>query len=359
MVSGQTRFRGKGPLFALDVASGEQLWTHDFGDVSAVGQASVVNCRIYIQNSAGMAGLPSRIWSLRADTGEPVWSRIVPSQLDRYGAPAVDENRVYVNAGSYGGLFAYARMNGTELFRDMTVGQSGQWVAALHGADVYTLVGGNLRRHTASTGAVLDTISVKGSSIAPAQVVGPVLSAEGIAYFVVRPTLYAFELSTKKLLWSQAANLSGMPALAEGRVLAFDSQLLSSFDAKTGALQWRSLEAEGLVQAPVVAAGYAYASSESATYAFDLRDGSVVWKANFGGWLSIGRGHLFIAGADGILHSYRLTQPGTADLDAGTPDAGAPDAGASDADASDTGASDADASDADASDTGAPELHGG
>lgn len=307
--SGETRFRGHGPLFALDLETGKTLWSYDFGDVSSVGQPTVVDCRVYVQQSKGVTSIPSRLWSIQADSGEAIWSRSFPSQWQTFWSPTVTASGVYVNAGTNGGLFGFARSSGSPMFQNLELGQVDRWAAASHGTDIYTFVGGKLRRHAATSGAVLDTISVTTSQTGYSGFTAPVFSPEGVAYLVAAPRIYAFEATSRLLLWSYAANVSGMPALADGRLLAFDSQLLTSFDAATGAVQWQSLDAEGLLRAPVVAAGFAYAASATTTYAVDLRDGSVVWQADVGGWLSIGGGRLFIAGADGILHSYLLSQP--------------------------------------------------
>jgi outer membrane protein assembly factor BamB len=309
-VSGQTPYGRQGPLLALDLDTGETLWKYDFGAVSMVGQATLANCRAYVQSSTGGSSpTSSRVWAIRADTGEAVWSRVVPQQWNNAWSPAVTAEGVYLNAPT-GGLSGFARKTGVQLFRSTEPTQaSGPWVVAVSGPDLYTFVTGKLRRHDAKNGNVLDTISVKWSSSVNTPVSTPVLSAEGVVYLAAPPTLYAFEAISKRLLWSYAANVSGTPALAEGRVLTFDSQLLTSLDANTGAMQWRNLDVEGLVQAPVVAAGYAYAASKTTTYALDLRDGSVAWSAKVSGALSVGGGRLFVAGSDGILHSYVLTQP--------------------------------------------------
>jgi outer membrane protein assembly factor BamB len=309
-VSGQTKYGGKGPLFALDLDTGATLWKYDFGAVSGVGQASAVNCRLYVQSSAGgNSPSSSRVWAIRADTGEAIWSRAVGSQWSNSWSPAVTADGVYFNAPT-GGLSGVARKSGVQLFPGTGSTDSfSQWAAANHGPDLYTYVAGKLQRQDALRGSVLDTINVKWNSSSTSVVSTAVFSPEGVVYLVAPPTLYAFEAISKRLLWSYGANVSGMPALADGRVLALDSQLLSSFDAKTGDLQWRNLDVEGLVQTPVVAAGYAYAASKTTTYALDLRDGSVAWSAKVSGSLSIGGGRLFVASGDGILHSYVLTQP--------------------------------------------------
>jgi outer membrane protein assembly factor BamB len=306
-VSGQTRSRGKGPLFALDPKTGTPLWSHDFGNVSGVGQPTAFHCRVYVQHGGG--SMPSRIWSLKADSGDALWSRPFAAQWDSHLSPTVTESSIYVQGGSTGGLQAFARANGELLFQSMAgQTQSSAWVAAAYGGEIYTFVAGKLKRHDAATGVVLDTIGVSVQGALSAST-GPVFSPEGVVYLAAPPTLYAFEALSKRLLWMQAGKVSGMPALAEGRVLAFDGQQLTAFDAATGTLQWRSLDTEGLVNAPVVAAGFAYVASATTTYAIDLRDGSVAWRVEAAGRLSIGGGRLFIAGQEGILRSYLLTQP--------------------------------------------------
>jgi outer membrane protein assembly factor BamB len=297
---------GASKLLALDLATGNTLWSADFGNVSSVSQATVFKCRVYVQQSASST-IQSRLWSLRADSGEVIWSRSFP-QRSAFSSPTVTETSIFTLATPTGGLHGFARSNGAPLFQNTETGQADAWVGAQHAADIFTFVAGKLRRHDTTTGNVLDTISVTWNR-SVSTISGPVFSPAGEVYLVAPPTLYAFEAISKRLLWSHAANVSGMPALAEGRVLAFDSQLLTAFDVATGMVQWRSLDAEGLLHAPIVAAGFAYVTSTTATYAIDMSDGKVVWRADAGGWLTIGGGRLFIAGTDGILRSYLLTQP--------------------------------------------------
>ncbi|MDB4972041.1 MAG: hypothetical protein JWN48_382, partial [Myxococcaceae bacterium] len=162
-------------------------------------------------------------------------------------------------------------------------------------------------RHDLQTGAVSRTMSVTWTGAEHSMMTAPVLAAEGTVYVIAPPSLYAFEPDSQTLLWSVTSMLAGMPALADDKLLALDGQRLSAFAAKTGALLWQCSEAVALRYPPVAAHGFAYVASESATYAVDLSTGKVAWQTPFGGWLSIAAGRLFVAAADGTLHSFVLT----------------------------------------------------
>ena len=175
---------------------------------------------------------------------------------------------------------------------------------------MYTYVGGKLRRYDPSAGTILDTIAVSTTTTSTtSKSTVPVFGADGTAYLLSTPLLYAFDPLTKRLLWQGGSNVSGVPALAEGVLLVIDEGELTARDPQTGDLLWTAHDTAELTYGPVAAHGFAYVASAQKTYAVDLKNGAVVWQADGGGWLSIGSGRLLVAENNGILRSYLLTQP--------------------------------------------------
>jgi outer membrane protein assembly factor BamB len=58
----------------------------------------------------------------------------------------------------------------------------------------------------------------------------------------------------------------------------------------------------------VIANGYAYVASSGNTYAVDLATHQQVWTVATGGWLAVAGGDLFIAGSNGAVSAYNLSQ---------------------------------------------------
>ena len=91
---------------------------------------------------------------------------------------------VYVDAGTYGGLYSFARRNGNSRFANTELEQYDEWVAAAYDGDIYTFVEGTLQRHDANDGAIVDTISVTWDWRGWSMQTGPVFSPDGMAYVV-------------------------------------------------------------------------------------------------------------------------------------------------------------------------------
>ncbi|MDB4973394.1 MAG: hypothetical protein JWN48_1735, partial [Myxococcaceae bacterium] len=185
-VSYATRFAESGPLFALDVATGNQLWVHDFGRVGDVGQPTVRDGRVYLELSAG-ADFSSQLAVLRADSGAVVWTRELESQLQRYWAPTVTAAAIYLDSGDGDALHALRRSTGAELFVNGELEAYDAWSAAADDRGVYTFVAGKLRRHDLQTGAVSRTMSVTWTGAEHSMMTAPVLAAEGTVYVIAPP----------------------------------------------------------------------------------------------------------------------------------------------------------------------------
>lgn len=292
-------------LVALDVKTGTHLWTKDFGAVDSLGSPAVASCRVYVEHGVGAGSAVGRLWSLSASNGEVIWGRANSSSLSGGNEPPmVTTSNVYAGVSDYRGLYAVTRSNGVRVFDYSDSSYSAAGTPAFHDGELYTYLTGKLERRNATTGVVLDTIGVAAGNRSR-----PVLASDGTAFLVGASSVYAFEVKTKRLLWQAGAKVTLPPAVAEGLALLIEDGVLTARDAKTGALTWTASSTNGLNQAPIAAHGFAYVASPTDTYAVSLATGAVVWQELGGGPLSIGNGHLLVAGNDGILRSYALTQP--------------------------------------------------
>jgi len=57
----------------------------------------------------------------------------------------------------------------------------------------------------------------------------------------------------------------------------------------------------------VIAGGFVYTASKANVYAVDVTSGQATWSGGPGGWLSIARGALYVAQANGTLSAYALS----------------------------------------------------
>lgn len=299
-VSGRVQIGETSELVALDLATGTQRWKRALGPVSPVSGLSYAACRLYVEHGrgTGAGALPARLWALDAQTGEGIWGKATDAYSAPIESPLVTDTAVYAGANSY----AVERSNGAPLF-EAASSSFGAGQSAFFDGQLFNFTGGKLQRRDGRSGVLLDTIGVDSSTSAR-----PLLAPDGTAYLIGARMIYAFEVASKRLLWQAGSDVTSL-ALAEGRLLSIEAGVLNARDAKTGTALWRATGTQMLTQSPVVASGFVYVASATASFAVDLTTGAVVWQEVGGGALSVGGGRLLVAGSDGILRSYVLTQP--------------------------------------------------
>jgi outer membrane protein assembly factor BamB len=308
VVSARTHFEETGPVTVLAADTGETLWSYDFGSVADVGQPSIADGRIYVQHAPGHdLAEKAKLYRLDAASGDVLWASVIFAQQEHYWAPAVGLTAVFVDGGTEGGLYAFTKESGSERFFSSTLEPYDEWSPTLVDDGVLTMIAGHLRLHDQVTGAVDWERSVAwngmGSSM---QTVVP--ERDGNVYLTAPPMLYALRLSDQSILWQDSGEYLSFSAVTVDTVFAPSSAGLVALDCKTGARRWQVTLDGGVAYPPVVTANHVYVSSAKAVYAFDQTDGTEVWKYATTGWLSIGNGYLFVAGADGTLSAFELTE---------------------------------------------------
>ena len=180
-----------GSIFAVDAATGAQLWSSPISSHNAASSPAVANGVIYINGD--------RLFAFDAKTGAPLWSSAI---VDGTSSPAVAGGIVYCSGGTH------------------------------------------LAAFDAKTGAVLWSVSPAG----PLAILGDSpAAAKGKIYigatFPGREgsssgTLYALNAHTGKTIWSApvASGITSSPAVANKVVyVGTDGGTLYAFDAKNGA----------------------------------------------------------------------------------------------------------------------------
>jgi hypothetical protein len=111
-------------------------------------------------------------------------------------------------------------------------------------------------------------------------------------------------------LWSRcsAAEIELAFAQCLGRSGLGCARAGSSRDAATGTLAWTFVGDTALSYPPVIANGFVYVASDSHVYAVDISTHKQADQGAFGGWLTISGHRLIVAGADGTLSAYLLTE---------------------------------------------------
>jgi outer membrane protein assembly factor BamB len=306
VVSGRTRFAGTGPIRALWTDDGTEIWSHDFGNVESVGQPTLVDGRVYVQHQKGI-DLPdaASLYCLDVASGDVIWNTDFNSQWEHYWSPAVSANMVYVNGGTYGGLYGFDRDDGERLFFNDRLEQYDEWSPTLLDDGVLTMTEGNLRQHHLTAGTIDWSVSFtwdwRGWSMGTV-----VPEHDGVVYVIASPTLYALRLLDREVLWKRTSAFYSYPAVSEDHVYALDQQSLVAFARDSGEALF-SVELGGSSSYPPIAtAGHVWVADADTVRAIEIATGEEVWRDTRGGWLSVGGDMLFVAGADGVLSAYEL-----------------------------------------------------
>jgi hypothetical protein len=296
-VTSSAEFGHNNSVFAFEASNGALLWQYDLGAIFAAGWPAVSGGKVYVATSSNLGD--TFLYELSRD-GERNWCVGFDSQWDHYWSPLVVGSFIYINGGSYGGIYGFDASNsGAQTFFNSTIGQYDSWSPTFSFGSVWSFVAGVLRKHDPASGAELGELDVgwtlNGHSMNTSAVGG-----SKYVYVVSPPNLIAVDPSTMKQAWAANASFSSYPATDGALVYAIAGGTLRVLDADTGALQWSFSSPTPLTYAPVVAAGRVYVSSAFDVYAVDLTSQKQVWTAPVGGALSVGEGMLLVSGGRAV-----------------------------------------------------------
>jgi polyvinyl alcohol dehydrogenase (cytochrome) len=168
VVGGRVFVLSRDALIALDADSGDEIWTRD--DIGGSSSPTVADGVVF-----ALGGDPT-LWAVDADTGEDVWSVLADDQefASGFSSPVVTKRAVIVglssieeiaaesNATYRGGVAAFDRKTGEELWRYRTAEPPhngvGVWSSVsvdVDTATVYTTTGNN---YTEEAGPTSDSI---------------------------------------------------------------------------------------------------------------------------------------------------------------------------------------------------------
>jgi outer membrane protein assembly factor BamB len=317
VTTGRTNSTNTTQLWAVAPGDGHIAWSHDFGPVFSIGQATASAGHVFVgqSNNAGSTFM----YSLDGATGTMLWTQPFGSQWESYWAPLVVGPRMYFDGGTFGGLYGLSALNGSQLFFNNQLEQYDQWSPLSLGGNIYSFVAGHLRAHDPLTGSIVATSSVTWNWTGWSMQTAAVSDGAEI-YVIAPPSLYAIKPSTMALDWTATGAFSGTPAVANGVVYAVSAGQLRATDAARGDLLWTFPADLALNRPPVVAGRWVYAASDLHVYAVDTATQQVAWTGAPGGWLSIAGGKLYVAQPNGTLSAYALAQSASTDVCSGAPD---------------------------------------
>lgn len=99
VADGRVYFGGEHALYALDAATGEEVWTRAIPTHPQSSPAVVDGVVYYGATAGGESETPAKVWALDATTGETLWTAGIDDESLRT-SPAVADGTVYVAASS-------------------------------------------------------------------------------------------------------------------------------------------------------------------------------------------------------------------------------------------------------------------
>jgi uncharacterized repeat protein (TIGR01451 family) len=291
-------------LAAFDPQTGQQLWRYDFANGDAMNPPTYADGKIHTQRTNG--GYDSQLWCISTN-GTLVWSAPWDAQLETYYAPCVYGDGIWIGGGAFGGMYGFST-NGTQRFF-FRLPQYAQWTPTYYQGTVYSWQVGTFRAHDPLNGNQLWSITVGG---------GHTVSAiEDGRAFVLSPKLYAIDLNTHAIAWTEPVNFVGSPAVHNGIVYGIISNEVRAFRTRDGTYlgTYKAMNDTALGTQPIVTDDALLVSSDTQTYVFDLDSHQLRQSIPFGGSLALATGRLYVNNntPSAQLRTYVLNES-TADL---------------------------------------------
>lgn len=285
---------------ALDLSSGSELWFSSM-ERGSMNPTSYHNGRVYVQRGGGWSD--TALWSLDAGSGSVVWSAPHGAQFERYEAPTVTDEGIWINGGSYGGMYGFEH-NGREMFYASLPQVSG-WTPVEYQGRIFTWLRGTFREHDSITGRELWSMNFGNSSAVVVPVISGRYALLNSSYPLNQYELLCLDLDSKKLLWGVDASTTQAPAVFGDYVYVKKGAEIVSYRLEDGE-PGRVYQCPSPMTAkqPLLWNDHMAVASDSATYIFNLGQSEPIQILPTGGELSYSQGYLLTAGKDGTLTAY-------------------------------------------------------
>ena len=299
-VSAISYFGAGQTLAALDLGTGGNLWSKDFGDIHGVHPPAYGQGRVYVTTSGHQ---DSFLWGFDASTGDVEMKSSYGNQWSRYFAPVVADGRVYMAGGYYDGMYAFRTSDGGQEWFAGT-SQYDEWTPAVGGGQVFAYTESSLRVVNAATGALVYEIPDPSFSWSGWSMhVSPVLGSSSNVLATQGGRLISFDLAGRKIGWQVAGKFSGGVTVAEGVLYAVNDGRVEARRESDGAFLWTWIPPEGVATGTIVATrNLLFVNTGAYVYAVDLGARKHTWRHPTPGHLALsGEGVLLVSRTNGTV----------------------------------------------------------
>lgn len=288
--------------YALDVDDGSERWTFPLDSAYSVNPPAYSNGRVYFQR--GNHSGDTHLWCLDAAAGTLKWASPHSAQWENYLAPTIADGGVFVNGGSYGGLYGFDATTGTQRFF-VGQGQVDNWTPGYADGVVYSCVNGKFTATNPVAGSQLWTRDLAAASDYYSEGAVPVL-ADNKAIVRIPGRLVVLDVTTRTQTWFVDGAFSGTPAVADGVVYVLANSVVQAYNLTTGAsVGTFATGGTGLSGQPLLTKDLLLVSNSTNTYIFNRSTFALQQVLPTGGALSYAAGRLYIATSSG----YSSTSP--------------------------------------------------
>ena len=285
-------------LKAFKLTSGELIWSRTFNNGHFFGSPTFNDGNLYFQR--GNHSSDSQLFSINAYTGEINWQAPFSAQWEEYKSPTVADGKVFINGGSYGGMYAFDQKSGEQLFF-YRLAQYDNWTPTYYNGHVYSWVAGAFTKHDTVSGEALGTVTVPWSWHGYSMDVTSVIDDNGVAYFTNTNTVYAVNTSSMNIIWEAAGVSKCTPAVANGNLFTVSGNEIKIFDTASGQLIQTIAAPETLmIDGLIVTNDKLFAPSSLNTYVYNLSDYSLNSTIEGGRKISIGLNSLISVEANAL-----------------------------------------------------------
>ncbi|MBI1825289.1 MAG: PQQ-binding-like beta-propeller repeat protein [Planctomycetes bacterium] len=305
-------------LLALSAADGSTLWTKDFGFVSSVNPPAYSNGNVYIQiGRAQENNGRAYLRAFYANNGDLQFESEFGAQGERYYAPTIVDGTVYIDGGTYGGMYAFDGISGSQNWF-ISLNQWHEWTPAVDAQYAYAYLGGTPTGNFNPGVWIVDrTFGTQSGYIfdpnffwhPPGMKLAPVLGGQNDLLVIEGGRLLSFDLANQQIRYELSENFTGQVSVANGVVFAINSGALTARDQATGSLLW-SWSANSALQGEIlVTRNHAFVRTQDSTYAVDLNSHQQVWSYPKAGPMAWSEDVLYIAGSDLVLTAIDAPPP--------------------------------------------------
>ncbi len=290
-------------LACLDTASGNEKWNNEFGTIFSINPASYAYGNVYLQTCNNWNS--TFLYCLDFLTGDTKWQSPFDAQWEEYLNPTIVGNNVYINGGTYGGIYSFDAVSGAKNWFT-PLEQYDSWTPAFFNGVAYSFAGGKLAAHEKNSGDILWELTLPFDWDGYTMNTAPVIDTLNNQIFTTSTNfLHAVNLETHKIEWFVSGILKITPALKNGILYLVRSGKLEARDAKTGAIKWTFTGDNQLSNPPAVAADYVFVSSENKLFAVEIATGKSNWQfSGGGGAVTLAENLLFLTNPESKIHAF-------------------------------------------------------